>query len=197
LERVVIVKMKDLVVLTVLALLCGGLVLPVSAATSTDTTYIQSNPVQGLVLDVTGNITTWDLSNIGDNIDNTDISMRIRSNTPWQINVYDALNEGKPAASAGHMTEYSMSLYGGYNTTDVGRMLYYPLELQAQPYDLPVVLSGAQQMFASGNPTPSGGAELGGLLYNLTVNQKLRFADARLPDDDAYRIVVTFVATNV
>jgi hypothetical protein len=189
-------KMNYLAALMILAILSIGLALPASAAYSNDTAIIQSNPVRGLVLDVMGEITTWDLTNIGDNFDNVNISMRIRSNTPWQINVYDALDGGsKPAGSAGHMAEYSVA---GYNTTLGGRMLYYPLEIAWAEGETPVVLSGAEQKLKDGLPTPSGaGGGLGGLLYNLSVNQKLRYADITLPENYAYRIVVTFVAMNL
>ncbi len=188
-------KMNYLAALMILAILSIGLALPASAAYSNDTAIIQSNPVRGLVLDVMGEITSWDLSTIGDNIDNTNISMRIRSNTPWSITTYDALDGSKPVGSVGHMAEYSV---GGYNTTGGGRYLYYPLELQAEPFDIPTVLSGTQQVFESGSPTPPGaGGALGGLVFNLTINQKLRYADVTLPEGSAYRVIVTFVATNV
>lgn len=187
-------KMNYLVVLLILAVLSSGFAFPVIAATSTDTATIQSNPVRGLILDVMGNITTWDLSNIGDNFDNTNISLRIRSNTPWAINVYDALNDAKPPASAGHMSDWNGA---SYNISAGYKNLSYALEIAPAVGEYPTVLSGTQQLFKDGPPTPSGGAGIGGLLYNLSVNQKLRYADSTLPDGSAYRIVVTFVATNV
>lgn len=185
-------KMNYLAVLMTLVILSAGLAFPVTAAYSNDTAVIQSNPVKGLVLDVMGEITSWDLSTIGNNYDDVNISMRIRSNTPWAINVYDALDGGKPSASAGHMSEWNGLTY---NTTVGYKNLSYALEVAPAVGDIPVVLSGTQQVFKSGLPTPSGGAGVGGLLYNLSVNQKLRYADTAL-ENAAYRIVVTFVAMN-
>lgn len=188
-------KIRYLAVLIIFALVSSVCVGPVTAATSTDTAIIQSNPVQGLILDVMGEITSWELANIGDNYDNTNISMRIRSNSPWQITIHDALDGGKPAASAGHMAEWDGL---AYNTTDGGRYLYYPLEIAPAVGEYPVVLNETPQLLKSGLPTQSGGGgSMGGLLYNLSINQKLRYADTTLPAGSAYRIIVTFTATNV
>ena len=186
-------KMNFFVVLMAIAIITVGLVLPVSASYSNDTAIIQSNPTVGIVLDVMGNITSWDLSNVGDNVDSTSISMRVRSNTNWQVQVVDNLDEGKPSGSAGYMAEYTS---GAYNTTSGGRHLYYPLQLKAESFDIYRDLSGSAQEFKSGSPTPPG-VPIGGLLYNLTVNQRMRLADERLNPPSAYRVIVTFIASNL
>ncbi|MDI9633623.1 MAG: hypothetical protein QFX32_06155 [Methanolinea sp.] len=185
-------KVNPFAVLVALVMV-AGLGMVASAAYSNDTALIQSNPTEGLVLDVVGNITSWDLSNIGDNVDSTSIYLHIRSNTNWMIQVVDNLDEGKPAESAGHMAEYTGL---AYNTTDGGRYLFYPLQLKADPYDIYVDLSGTPQLLKQGAPTPPG-VPVGGLYYNLTVNQRMRLADQRLTPPSVYRIIVTFIASNL
>jgi len=185
-------KMNHYFVLIALAMMMG-LGMTASAAYSNDTAIIQSNPTEGLILDVVGNITSWDLSTIGDNVDSTSIYMHIRSNTNWMIQVVDNLDGAKPAGSAGYMAEYDGI---AYNTTGGGRHLYYPLQLKADPFAVYVDLSGTPQQLKTGSPTPPG-VPVGGLYYNLTVNQRMRLADERLTPPSAYRIVVTFIASNL
>lgn len=186
-------RMNYFIMLMAIAVMTLGIGLPASAAYSNDTAVIQSNPTEGLILDVVGNITSWDLSTIGDNEDSASIYMHIRSNTNWMIQVVDNLDEGKPAGSAGYMAEYT-SL--AYNTTGGGRLLYYPLQLKADPFDIYVDLSGTPQQIKAGSPTPPG-VPVGGLFYNLTVNQRMRLADQRLTPPSAYRIIVSFIASNL
>lgn len=139
-------------------------------------------------IDVNGAINNWALS-IGENTDTTNLTLTVKSPEPWAVTVYDALDDGKPAESAGHMTEYIQS---GYNSTAGGRELYYPARMNYAGGPSFVDLSGIQQTLVSGPPTPPAGTN-----FPLVVNQTVDFGDIRLTPPSTYQIVVTFVGNTL
>ena len=174
-----------MIVLTV----CGcGLVSPVFAYTDSDVAIISCNPLTAIDIVIGGEISNWTLSNIGDNIDDTSLNMTVRANTDWAVVIKDALNDDKPAASVGNMTEW---IIGDMKYADDPRWLLTPIRIatETSPY---VSLTGDEQLLIQGSNTP-----VGGFLYHLRVNQFLRLADDRLQTGETYRIVVTFIANNL
>src|SRR5690606_7366106 len=63
-----------------------------------------------LEIDVNGTISNWALE-IGENTDTTNLTLKVISSGSWGVSVYDALDLGKPAGTAGHMAEHDGSSY--------------------------------------------------------------------------------------
>jgi len=170
-------------------IICGcGLVSPVFAFTDSDVAVISCNPLTAIDIIIGGEIDNWTLSNIGDNIDDTSLNMTVRSNTDWAVYIKDDLNDAKPAASVGNMTEW---IIAEMRYADDPVWLQTPIQL-ATDISTFVSLTGDEQLLRDGSSTPPGGFTI-----PLRVNQYLRLSDERLQTGETYRIVVTFIANNL
>lgn len=137
-------------------------------------------------IDVNGTISNWALS-IGENVDSTNLTIRVQSNGPWQVSVYDALNNGKPAGTEGHMAEYVGS---SYNSS--GRMLINPVHLKDAGASSYLTLAGVQQHYLSGVATQTEGT-----IYPVMVKQAIEYEDLRLYPPSFYQVIVTFIGSTL
>ena len=137
-------------------------------------------------IDVNGTISNWTLS-IGENIDATNLTLWVQSTGPWQVSIYEALNEGKPAGTAGHMAEY---VGGTYPSS--GKVLSSPVKVRDILAPFFLDLSGELQTFRSGLATPEEGIN-----SPIVVGQDVDYHDQRLTPPSLYRIIVTFVGTTL
>jgi len=139
-----------------------------------------------LQIDVNGTISNWALE-IGENIDATNLTLGVISSHGWSVSVYDALDLGKPAGTAGHMTEFDGS---SYNLS--GRMLSSPVQLKDVNATVYITLSGVQQHYLSGVATP-----VQGTIHPIVVKQDIEYEDLRLSPPSVYQIIVTFIGTTL
>ncbi|MDI9633621.1 MAG: IPT/TIG domain-containing protein [Methanolinea sp.] len=142
--------------------------------------------VAHLEIDVNGTISNWTLS-IGENIDATSLTLKVISTHGWSVSVYDALDLGKPASTAGHMAEFN-----GFSYNSSGRMLSRPVQLKDANATSFVTLTGVPQQYLSGGATPAGGT-----VYPVVVRQEVEYEDHRLTPPSVYQVIVTFVGTTL
>jgi len=155
-----------------------------AAAASNGSAEIETDTFGASVdLTVTGSIANWSLT-VGDNEDVGSITMTVLSNNAggYDVKVYDAMDGGKPAETAGHLTRYGDSYLGTY--------LADPLQVRSS--GAYVSLSGVQQTIESKEGDISADA---GDTYAIGIKQRLAPSDTILPAGQSYRIVVTFVAS--
>lgn len=137
-------------------------------------------------IDVNGTISNWALE-IGENVDATNLTIWVQSTGPWEVSVYDALNEGKPAGTAGHMAEYDGS---SYNSS--GRMLTNSVHLKDAGAPSYLTLTGVQQHYLSDVATP-----VEGTIYPVMVKQEIEYEDLRLSPPSFYQVIVTFIGSTL
>jgi len=137
-------------------------------------------------ISVNGTISDWTLS-IGNNTDSTNLSLWVRSSHPWTVSVYDALNQEKPAGTAGYMAEYT-----GVTYPSPGKVLSGPVRVRDNLAPSFLDLTGEPQTFLSGLATPEEG-----ISSPIVVGQDVDYHDQRLTPPSLYRIIVTFVGTSL
>jgi len=165
------------------ALIAVFFLIQASAAASSGSAEIETDTFGASVdLTVTGSIADWSLT-VGENEDTESITMTVLSNNAggYDVKVYDALDGGKPAETAGHLTRYGDSYLGTY--------LADPLQVRSS--GAYVSLSGVQQTIES----KVGISADAGDTYAIGIKQRLAPSDTILPAGQSYRIVVTFVAS--
>ena len=108
---------------------------------------------------------------------NTEIQFYVNSSTNWQITAYDA-----DPSTNGHMTRYSGTQY------DPGTRLIEPFMVRQNSNGMYVNLptSSSQAIL-----TQTGAPEDSVTPYPLGIQQNVKMADAVLPGNTVYRIVVT------
>ncbi|TAJ43677.1 hypothetical protein [Methanofollis fontis] len=169
-----------------LTLVSGFLLIQASTAASTGSAEITTDTFGSSVdLTVSGSIADWSLT-VGENEDTTSIDMTVLSNNAdgYEVTVYDALDSGKGADSAGHMTDYTGAAYIDSHLTNA-------LQIKSSGTDAYVSLSGDEQTIES----KASASEDGGDSYDIGIKQALAPSD-RIPSaGHTYRIIVTFVIT--
>ena len=181
-------------------LLAAGIIGQVSAVSSTGATSITANSNAFMSIKLTGNITNWLLQPNADNIDNTNTTIDVTSNTPgWTVTAVDANDNGKPAGYEGHIVDFN-SISGLYNTTPInalGNNLTVNVMANETHFTnssfLP--LGPSPQTIATGSSAPSGA---GAFPHNQVVwLQHVDFTDPVLDVGHVYRIVVTFTGSSL
>ncbi|MDD3110823.1 MAG: hypothetical protein PHU26_00835 [Methanofollis liminatans] len=155
-----------------------------AAAASNGSAEIETDTFGASVdLTVTGSIANWSLT-VGENEDVGSITMTVLSNNAggYDVKVYDAMDGGKPAETAGHLTRYESSYLGTY--------LKNPLQIKSGTGAY-VSLSGVPQSIES----KVGISDDAGDTYAIGIKQRLEPSDKVLDPGQSYRIVVTFVAS--
>ena len=137
-------------------------------------------------INVNGNIVDWPEFGVGTNINTTAISINVSSNTQWDVLVSDALDNGKPPGTAGHMAEWDNNSYvpGG---------LFLGANMTVSGYSAGGTVNSTAQLGPVGQPIESN-------LYQGTfgpipvaVIQDVAPSDPRLLNT-TYRIIITFTA---
>lgn len=141
-------------------------------------------PVTNSVLEfnVLGSISSWPLVQ-GTNT-NSDLSMKIISNRPWKVSASDNFPEGKPAVTAGYLTEYDYIL-GTYPSS--GKSLADRLHVIGENN---VALSGTPAIIKDDSATLPAGAT-----YPIGLSQVVSQSDYSLETNHGYRTVITFTAS--
>lgn len=137
-----------------------------------------------ITVSIHGTITNWSLE-IGENIDSSNLTLRVTSTQPWSVSVYDALDLGKPPETAGHMAEFGGSFYN-----PSGRMLSSPVQVKNASAPSYITVSNISQTYLSGNATPAEGVSL-----PIDVRQVVDYEDAILSPPSVYQIIITFIGT--
>ncbi len=157
-----------------------------AAAASNGSVEIKTDTFGASVdLTVTGSIADWSLT-VGENEDVGSITMTVLSNNNkgYEVKVYDALDSGKIAGSAGYMTDHTGSAY-------INIRLSNPLQIKSSGTDEYVSLSGEPQQIESKKSISADAGDI----YTIGIKQRLAPSDMILPEGQSYRIVVTFVAS--
>lgn len=157
-----------------------------AAAASSGSAEIKTDTFGASVdLTVTGSIADWSLT-VGENEDLGRITMTVLSNNPggYEVKVYDALDGGKIAGSAGYMTDHTGSAY-------IDIRLSNPLQVRSSGTGEYVSLSGEPQRIESRKRISNDAGDT----YTIGIKQRLAPSDMILPEGHSYRIVVTFVAS--
>jgi hypothetical protein len=141
-----------------------------------------SNPF--IDVNVTGSINTWNF-NSGLNENTSAVQLTIDTNmNQWSVRAKDALDGGKPPATAGKMAEWSGSAYvpSGESLSNAIKIKY---GTGAGTF---ITVTSADQDFTSGTSP--------GLYQNyLGINQQIEPTDPSLSGSNQYHIVVTFTGS--
>jgi hypothetical protein len=182
-------------------LVATGIIGSVSAVTSTGQANITANPNSYMSISVTGNISSWMLQPNADNIDATNTTIAITSNTPgWGVTAADSNDNGKPPGYEGRMVDFDTGA-GQYNATPadvLGNNLTVTVVTNVTHFAnssyLP--LGHTPQTIATGNSSSYGA---GAFPNNQVVwLQHVDYTDPVLSlSGHFYRIVVTFTGTSL
>jgi len=128
-------------------------------------------------------VTNWVL-HYGPNPKDSAFQMKVESNNPWIVNVYDAMNNLKPPGTEGRMALYRSSAY-----VPNGKPLNSALQVQSESGPkVDLSGSGSPQTIQSGNHDDNNH------WFNINLYQEIDDLDSPLPTGDSYHIVITFVA---
>jgi len=199
-------KTKVLILTGLLIIAFAAMVAPVmAAASSSGGSNITANPSPYLSLTAAGNITYFQLAvgansfggATGGDLPGYMSNLTLTSNSNYTVTATDALDQSKPAATAGKLSEYD-TVHGTYNTS-----AYYYLSNALHTVvttnmtsqagyvtGFDVTLDDTQQSLATGGNV-SGGA------IPVAFTQQVTTGDLRLPTNLFYRIVVTFTGTAI
>lgn len=156
-----------------------------STAGSGDTT-LHGTTVAQLELTVPNNVLSGWLLKIGC-INETDGTLTVKSNAPWEVTVEDSREDG--SGSVGYMTQYDEATpaYGTLSLEDP-----FIIEGDGNSVDL---ISGVPVKIADGVPADQQDGNLGEVI-DITFQQSVEYDDPILASPyDVYRIVITFMAT--
>ena len=135
-------------------------------------------------IDTTGGISNWALVT-GTNEDTTSVDLSVTTTaSSWEVRVKDGLDDGKPADTAGMMSEYTGSAY----VTSGYKSLVNALQVKSGTGSY-VTVSGSDQVVQMGSSS-------GSFSYDIAMKQEIATGDPVITPN-VYRIVVTFTgATN-
>jgi hypothetical protein len=142
--------------------------------------------VAQLELTVPNNVLSGWLLKIGC-INETDGTLTVKSNAPWEVTVEDYREDG--SGSVGYMTQYDEATpaYGTLSLEDP-----FIIEGDGNSVDL---ISGVPVKIADGVPADQQDGNLGEVI-DITFQQSVEYDDPILASPyDVYRIVITFMAT--
>ena len=163
---------------------------PAAFAILTGTADVSGNPPATLEIGITGDISAWSLT-VATNEDLTTVDMNVKSNVAWQVKVSDELDDSKPAATIGKMSEYdSVGTVYVATTPEVLASAIQLKEVAAGSYVTP---DAAGVVLTSGDPTVTDGSD-----FSIGIQQVMEYGDKSLvaaDDGDVYRIVVTFTVS--
>jgi hypothetical protein len=143
-------------------------------------------PVAALDITVTGNIQDWAF-NPGSTNDNSTLKLNVTTeSSSWNVNVKDALDNGKNSSSAGRLLEYN-SINGWINTGSV---------ISNNMTVIGGTITDVQGHTAILGPTDkvieTGSALAADNQMAITLRQPITMIDRRLTNGDTYRVVITF-----
>jgi len=147
--------------------------------------YVVTGTTPTIDIDTTGGITNWAFLT-GTNMDTTSVDLSVSTTaSSWEVRVKDGLDDGKPADTAGRMSEYTGSAY----VTSGYKSLANALQVNSGTGDYVTVL-GSDQMVQEGSSPGTFTSDIG-------IKQEIVAGDQALTSPNVYRIVVTFTgATN-
>jgi PKD repeat protein len=142
------------------------------------TGYISASEIPFIDVDVTGSVDNW-IFLAGTNDDTTSVDMTIATNlNSWSISMRDALDGGKPAGTAGKMTEWTPG--GSY--TPSGKSLANSLQIKSGTGSY-LSVSGTSQALQTGAAHA--------VSYDLGLRQAITVTDPALEGNNRYHIVIT------
>lgn len=154
-----------------------------SFARSESGVFVSGTPEVGI--DVYGSLSGWalDIKSNNENEKTDAVTLAVTANCNWQVEAKDDMRYGKPADSAGHLTEFDGDAF-----VPDGSMLSNPLKLSLDggPF---IALSNVSQKLKSGWAN-SATQEL-----DLGLRQNVTYDDRILPADRVYEIFVSLTAS--
>jgi hypothetical protein len=194
-------KVRFSVLGILIILIAAGIIVPVSAAVSSSgATEITANSNAFMSISLAGNITNWHLQPNADNIDNTNTTISITSNTPgWTVTAIDANDNGKPSGFEGRMVDFVTGT-GQYNTTPVialGNNLNVLVMPNVTHFTNTSYLAvgASPQTIATGNSTFSGSGDFPN--NQVVWLQHADYTDPVLGLGHVYKIIVTFTGSSL
>jgi PKD repeat protein len=132
-------------------------------------------------IQTTGGITNWQFVPGTTHTDTTSVDISINTNTDkWHVTAKDALNDGKPAGTAGFMAEYTGSAY-----VTNGQKLANAIRVRSLSNTSWYPLSGTDKTLHTGS-TP------GTYQFDVGLRQQIVSGDSSLTPPNIYRVVITY-----
>jgi PKD repeat protein len=141
--------------------------------------YITVSESPYIDVSLTDSVSNWNFQT-GTNEDTTSVDMTIATNmNAWMVSVKDSLDNGKPAGTAGKMSEWSSG--SGYLPS--GKTLANALQVKSGLGSY-LTLSGAGQTLQAGTAHA--------ITYDIGLKQVIAATDPALPGNNRYHMVITF-----
>jgi PKD repeat protein len=160
-------------------------------------TPMDITPQNGLSADVVsqGPTVNWLLDHVGENTKLDAFSMIVHSSVTWKVQVYDALDNSKPAP-AGYMAEYDTGTKHYIGT----RTLQHPLQLQSVNEDnIPWSITYQELSGSSSKKTIQTGPPMVDpserFKYKINLKQQREMTDSASGPNRGFHVTITFEAS--
>jgi hypothetical protein len=181
-------KIKLLVVISLMVVMSAAMVAPVMAA-ETGTSTITGNPGAAIDITVTGSISNWALVAGVTNTNSAAVKLITSSNkVGWTVSVKDALDGSKDSGTAGKMANWTGSVY---ESDSLAASLHVTGETVSGK-----TTGGVERTLSDSDQTiETGLAEVSSQSMDITIGQNVAYTDPILPSPNVYRIIVTFTGS--